>query len=891
MRRLFACALLLTCLTRPLGAVHGMTITVQADRILIGTDFVPRYLDLPNKLVVGAGQTVTLPADATFDYIEVAGTLKCDRSRDTVARFTHFFVLPGGVFDCGTEADPIPATRRVTLIVRDVPIDTARDPFQWGNGFLNFGTRSLVGAGKATWGPLAAEAVKGATTLSLAFDPQGWAVGDELVMTDTAQQSPAARPRREPGLTVAAIAGRTVTLSTPLVFDHKAILDPDGAVVLQGRVANLSRNVVIKSENPQGTPGHTASVGADAHWQTRYVRFDGLGRTKNVTLNSQADNKPGTNQVGRYEEHHHHGYGFGSATVGNAYVAGVGKWGFSQHGTHDEPITDNVAVGFNGSGFVTEDGYEVRNQYLRNFAIFNLGAPTDDLNAEAVATGTGAASANNPGGTGNGFWFRGVMNRFEGNEAWNNHIGINLFNQTQAPGMYPSQAGGEHDTTFSRFVAVPIAFEKNVAAANESTSFEYWGVPRFQNKGAIGANSGVGQLFQAQSEGASPWLTDFTLVGQGRSFGIHVSPAYSFTLTLEKGRIVGTDYGIHGGGGNLTTMTDVVLQNIIDADYTQLPLSITYTRVTHKRYGANPPQYLVLDAKPSQGVSEWIRQRGTQLKVFANQGTAGQDFRLFHSAQRGSLAAPYATGDQYPDAYTQPEAGITEAQAWAKYGMAYRGEAFDDTKVVPFEGLINGFAVAGATTTLGAPKGVVTSPNSREPAVIRDGGITLHAILTGDYMAADDVLIVSVDGGADVLAGPGDGTGSTPDIRTTVTNNVATGPHEVRTWRRDLAHAKIASSLLTFAFTVGSVAPPVDICPNIMGIQTTVPMGRVLVNGQCLCAMGTIEDAATGACVAPTPTETKQPAGQVFQLFVNGAAQNRFFVCPTATTCVELVVK
>src|SRR4029077_20268441 len=128
----------------------------------------------------------------------------------------------------------------------------------------------------------------------------------ELVLTDTAQQSPAARPRREPGLTVAAIAGRTVTLTTPLVFDHKAILDPDGAVVLEGRVANLSRNVVIKSENAQGTPGHTASVGADAHWQTRYVRFDGLGRTKNVTLNSQADNKPGTNQVGRYEEHHHH---------------------------------------------------------------------------------------------------------------------------------------------------------------------------------------------------------------------------------------------------------------------------------------------------------------------------------------------------------------------------------------------------------------------------------------------------------------------------------------------------------------------------------------------------------------------------------------------------------
>jgi hypothetical protein len=50
-------------------------VEVQAGRVLIGAEFVPRFVDLPDKLVVGAGQTVTLPTEGTFSYIEVAGTL------------------------------------------------------------------------------------------------------------------------------------------------------------------------------------------------------------------------------------------------------------------------------------------------------------------------------------------------------------------------------------------------------------------------------------------------------------------------------------------------------------------------------------------------------------------------------------------------------------------------------------------------------------------------------------------------------------------------------------------------------------------------------------------------------------------------------------------------
>ncbi len=125
-----------------------MTTGVLSDRVLIGPEFVPRRLDLPKILQVAAGQTITAPSD-TFDYIEIAGTLTVSRTVNTTLAFTTLIVLPGGVLDCGTQASPIPAGITVTFVVRNVPIDLTKDPFQWGNGLLNFGKWTFCGAQKA----------------------------------------------------------------------------------------------------------------------------------------------------------------------------------------------------------------------------------------------------------------------------------------------------------------------------------------------------------------------------------------------------------------------------------------------------------------------------------------------------------------------------------------------------------------------------------------------------------------------------------------------------------------------------------------------------------------------------------------------------------------------
>ena len=248
-------------------------------RIMIGSDFVPRYLDLPRVLVVPPGQIFTPLPDSTWDYIEVAGTLRISRTQDTVLRFTHMFVLPGGALDIGTAADPIPLRQHVTLMIRDLPIDRVRDPFQWGNGLLNFGRQSRVGAAKLPWTTVANSVPAGAATITVEEDPQGWRVGDELLLPDTAL----GRQRREGHVYIAGISGRTIALSKPLDFEHATVADPDGTTVLKPRVANLTRNVALQREmlvptGATGTPGHTADVGHDATWDVRYNELRGLGR-------------------------------------------------------------------------------------------------------------------------------------------------------------------------------------------------------------------------------------------------------------------------------------------------------------------------------------------------------------------------------------------------------------------------------------------------------------------------------------------------------------------------------------------------------------------------------------------------------------------------------------
>lgn len=878
-----------------------MPIVVNKDDIQIGKERVPRCISLPKVLAVPAGQSVTADADSTWDCVEVSGTLRFDRTRNTTLRTTHLFVLPGsGKLDISTVADPMPANVKVEVVVRDVTIDLARDPFQWGNGILNFGRMDAVGAKKLEWTTLTAEVKAGATTLDLAADPIGWLAGDELLVPDTAQ----AAPRREPPIVVTGISGRRVTIARGLAFDHNAIRKPDGAVVLLPRVANLTRNINIRSENPDGTRGHTAHVGHGAMWDIEYVAFSGLGRTRAETLNNTvASSEPphiGTNQVGRYTDHKHHAMGFGSVSRGNVYRGSApkgGKWGLADHGVHDSVIEANIALDFTGAGFTTEDGYEVRNVFRRNFSAYNL--QPNPLFTGGDASLTNVITRNAPGSEGNGFWFRGVQNFIEDNEAWNNGIGINEFNFQQVAGAYPSQPGGMLDTALVQAKMKPLSFTRNVTAGN-FTGVELWGFGEFPHDNHISAYNTHAQIFGSNSEPTQAYFRNLKAIGQaGKSFCFESSNGYVETLKMENSELLGCFVGISDGGAiRSVRLQSVTLQNALDLDYRRPAREIEHIDVMHVPLPGFPPQFIELGLQSvwpgpptplPDPILTWVFQRAGRSFIIRNWQGTGQTYRMFEPQQLASTAAwPSGPGAQL---YNSPEAGLSMKTSYEKYGMAWGGEALNDADAIRLPGVI-GLARVGPNKVYQPPRCVVTYPNSRTPAEVKrdDSGnnyIMLFGLLTGDpnQALAEEGCAFDIDGGAALRMVHNDD--FKPDEYRQSTRVVAEGTHTIRTWRT-LAGVKLPASELTFKYFTGPTPPPIDPPPppppkppvapvvtaplvaggtSVSGTGLAGAFAKVLVNGVGAGAGAVV--GAGGAFVVTVPALT-QGASVAATQTVNG---------------------
>ena len=180
---------------------------------------------------------------------------------------------------------------------------------------------------------------------------------------------------------IASVSANQVTLATPLQYAHKGARNADGKLEFLPHVGNVSRNVVVRSENPQGTRGHMIFM-SHAAIDLRYVEVRDMGRTKMGVLdNSEFDANGqlvrfGTNQIGRYAIHFHHDFGpkdtpaggYQFTLVGNS-VDGAPKWGITVHNSHYGLVRDNVVYNTRGAGIVTEDGTESFNVFDHNFAL------------------------------------------------------------------------------------------------------------------------------------------------------------------------------------------------------------------------------------------------------------------------------------------------------------------------------------------------------------------------------------------------------------------------------------------------------------------------------------------------------------------------------------------
>jgi len=443
-----------------------------------------------DKVAIDAGHTVTYDVESSVKIgcIEVRGTLTFRTGANTRLRVVTIMVLENGTLEIGSPAHPVTPAATAEIVIADQPFDPELDPSQIGNGIVALGNVVMHGQMRTpTFLRVAREPLAGETNLTLERPVTGWNVGDRLVIPDTRQlaqnESGRAYKPQDENVEIASIAGAQITLTEPLAYSHRGARNAVGTLEFVPHVGNITRNVIVRSENRAGTRGHTIFL-SHASIDIRYAAFKDLGRTKMGMLDStEFDSegrvaKIGTNQIGRYPVHFHHDFGprtvpsngYQFTLIGDA-IEGSQKWGITVHRSHYGLIQDNIVYDTRGAGIVTEDGSESFNTFDHNFSLRTAGS------RDRVEGNGYSSTLPNPGGDGSAFWFRGPNNYIR------NNVGANA-----------AESGFGLPVTALGTVRIPKFRGADTSKASESDPLDtaHAAVLEFANNEAYGAiQSGV----------------------------------------------------------------------------------------------------------------------------------------------------------------------------------------------------------------------------------------------------------------------------------------------------------------------------------------------------------------------------------------------------------------
>lgn len=384
----------------------------------------------------GVKVTVTSQEAARLRHVQVNGELRMWIHSSTRLYVDTVFVASGGAFKIGEIANPVKpaAVAELVFISWDGnAINRAWDASEKSRGLFSAGTVAVYGDPKTNMKPMTADALAGATSLTLDSAPTNWKVGDQIVLTGSYfRRVGTLTSSQDEKRTITSVAGATIGFSPALALDH---VRPRSDLRLH--VANLTRNIVFRSESTStALRGHVMLINGAS--DLRHAALRDLGRTeKALPLDDFAVTYPNnnlgqpdysitarpnnliTNRRGRYALHmHQQGIVPGSpapAKVHGSVVERTTSWAFASHNSHVDFI-DNVAYDFVGAGFVTEAGNEL-GTFQGNIAIRGTG------NGEYRDNRLVFANANRPqplsdfAFSGEGFWFQGPAVRALDNVA------------------------------------------------------------------------------------------------------------------------------------------------------------------------------------------------------------------------------------------------------------------------------------------------------------------------------------------------------------------------------------------------------------------------------------------------------------------------------------------
>ena len=636
---------------------------------------------------IDPGHVVTISNTSAAAYtVGVHGTLRFSTNVNTRLTVTNLMIMGDhgmptmttvGRLEVGTVSAPVAANVTAEIVIDDMPLGgSLPDPEQFGNGIINMGKMTMHGALKnPTFLRMSVEPRAGATTLTVEQPVTGWAAGDRLVIPDTRHikyneviNSGWTNSQNQwEELTVQSISadGKTITLTAPLRFDHLGARDLNGTLNFLPHVGNLTRNVIVRSENPAGTRGHAISVHI-ADTDIRYALFKDLGRTMYTPLNTS------TNLIGRYPIHMHHnrgplptpanGYQF--TLIGNAVDGGSAttkfKWGIAVHNSHYGLIQHNVVYNYNGSSIVTEDGSESYNVFDHNFALRGMGEPDNSVSPARTAMGTEAV----------GLWFRGPNNYVT------NNVAANFQNETTEAAY-----GFVYQMRMLGNINVPNYKGADTTVSGQFTTKNGNNMPilQFENNEAYGAMQGGFTYWWVSSQDPNPYSTgQLSVIKNLKLWHIYNKAVYHYPAQLvtfdgliirgaydANSRCCGTavnfeDYsskeivfrnvdiqgmnvGIKAASSGFGPNPNWTVQNSILRNWTNI--SVPTPSSTNGCFMQNMMGRLVntrLEAPPGRslsGISWFGASSGTsactnvldEVRVYSHNGNASENFQVYHS--------------------------------------------------------------------------------------------------------------------------------------------------------------------------------------------------------------------------------------------------------------------
>jgi hypothetical protein len=340
-----------------------------------------------DRVLVSSRTSVRFDAKTTpvIRLIQVAGTLRFARDRSTELNVCLLKVQAGNkctergfacdfnslkpngepnaqpgkslpTLEVGTQQNPIPAAH------------TARIRLHYLEGMDKKDAPALVCCSarmelhgsplERPWVKLGATCQPGDAKVVVNENISDWRIGDEIIVTASKKVRNMGTYRDEEVGTeeriVKAIDGHSITLDKPLILQHS------GEGEFRSEVANLSRNVIVESADPDGVRGHTM-YHRDSKGGISYARFAHLGKE---------------GELGRYPIHFHlvGDTMRGSAVLGVAVVDSHNRW-VTIHGTQYLLVRDCVGYKSVGHGYFLENGSEVFNLLDRNLGVQAFNGP------------------------------------------------------------------------------------------------------------------------------------------------------------------------------------------------------------------------------------------------------------------------------------------------------------------------------------------------------------------------------------------------------------------------------------------------------------------------------------------------------------------------------------